>query len=354
VGSGLAAVAIVAAAVSWTLLGDGRPSSPVSPAGAGDTPWPAVTEPEPSLEPLTITTRPEPSGEPATPDTSAGPRPSADPGTTKDAKPAESDEPTPAQGVLAGGIVHLGGPSPGQTSAPGYRPGTVELYTDKGRRVAARRVDERGYRFSLAPGGYRLQTAVGDRKCWTVTNVKPGRTTRADLKCDLRQVQPDPVFLTAAIKDASGDVKDPANAGTTPPYADLLLAATNVVTDGVMIEFTTAGAIPSAAPADGQSRSQWTASIEQGGTTAILTITATKGAWTVRWAAKNPESGLPDATDQATAAARPVISGPRVSAALGRGAPLKTAAIDFTKPYRIVGASSHVILSPHAWTDTTP
>jgi hypothetical protein len=76
--------------------------------------------------------------------------------------------------------------------------------------------------------------------------------------------------------------------------------------EGATAEFTTAGAIPASAPSEGNSRSTWTVSIERDGKTAIVSLTGAKGAWTLRWAAKNAKTGR---ADEVTAAAKPVISG---------------------------------------------
>ncbi|WP_223166780.1 protein kinase domain-containing protein [Nonomuraea sp. SYSU D8015] len=354
VGGGLAAALIAGAAVSWSLMRDTPPSTAALQARIEE--QPPSAQAEPSLEPMTDTEDGEVRDKPPTSESSADPGRSTESGTTEDPKtPTESRDPAPAPGVLAGGIVHVGGASPSPSgAADGYRPGLVEVYTAKGRRVAEQRSDRRGFRFSLPPGGYRLQTDLGDETCSTKAEVESGRTTRVDLKCTIAQPPPSPVFLTAGLKDVAGDVKEGPNAGEAPPYADLLSAATKAGEDGVTLEFVTAGPVPTAVPSEGDTRRHWAASFEQGGRTATLSITGVKGTWTVQWAAKDGKTGLPDKADQATAPAKPVISGPRVSVALGPKAPLKAAPIDFTKPYRIVAAESHVVQVSHGWSDTAP
>jgi hypothetical protein len=252
VGGGLAAVVIAAAATSWALMRNDPPAGTAFHARTGETPPPSVAEP--SLDPMTHT-----EDKPATPDISVKPEKSvksSEPGTTKDPeKPTESRGPVAAPGLLVGGIVYSGGPTPGQSAADGYQAGLVEVFTDKGRRVTTQRSDRRGFRFSLPQGGYRLQTSLGKAKCTTIARVKPEQTTRADLKCSNPQPPSSPPFQTAAIKDVRGDVKDRPNAGTAPHYADFLAAATQAGKDGVSIDFHTAGAIPVAAPSKGQSLS---------------------------------------------------------------------------------------------------
>jgi hypothetical protein len=257
--------------------------------------------------------------------------------------------------LLVGGIFYLGGPSPSRSVSDDSQAGLVEVFTDKGRRLASQRSDQRGFRFSLPPGGYRLQTALGDGTCSTTALVKPGRTTRADLNCNNPHPPPsEPAFQSAAIKDAHGDAKGGPNAGKAPAYTDLLAAAMKAGPDGVTIEFVTAGDIPAVAPSEGNSVSRWAASVEQGGKTAIVSLTGREGAWTLRWAAKNGETGPADEADQMMAAAKPVTSRARISVALGQRAPLKTAPIDFTKPYRIVSAESSVVHVFHGWSDFAP
>ncbi|MGP3960602.1 serine/threonine-protein kinase [Nonomuraea sp. 3N208] len=342
-GGGLAAVAIAAPVAYWAQTDQPRPSA--SQTLTGETQPSTATEP--SLDPMTHTHDGEPRDTPPTTDPRAKTGTTAEPDTSVKAE-ATGDvrDQVPATGLLVGGIVHVGGPSPGQPSANGYRPGLVEVFTLKGRRVAGQRADQGGFRFSLPQGGYRLQTTLGESICSTTAQVKPARTTRVELKCS--NPSPSPAFQSAAIKDGHGDAKSGQNAGTILPYADLLAAVMRPTQDGVTIEFTTAGAIPAAAPSEVNSRSRWTVSIEQDGRIALLSIDGGKGTWTIQWAAKGSE------TDQVTVATKPVISGPRVSAALGRRALLKTAPIDFTKPYKIVAAESNVIRGSHSWADTAP
>ncbi|MFC4010630.1 protein kinase [Nonomuraea purpurea] len=352
VGGGLAAVAVVAT-MSWSLVPDDPPRSSASQPQNGVTEPSAVAETLP--EPLPHRKDGDPSDTPATPDTSKrpeaseGPEASPDPETSSD-----SGDRASAAGLLVGGIILLGGPSPGLSAADGYQPGLIEVFTSKDRRVAERRSDKRGFRFSLPPGGYRLQVRLGDGKCSTTAVVKPSVTTRADVKCPIPQPPPQPAFQSAAIKDQAGDAKGGPNAGKPLPYADLLGVAMKGGQTGVTIEFATAGAIPSAAPSEGNSRSRWAVAVEQGGKTAFLSLTGLKGAWTVQWAAKSVKTGLADETDQVSAVAKPVISGERISVALGQHASLKTAPIDFKKPYRIVSAELNVVHVFHGWTDSAP
>ncbi|HEX4813006.1 MAG TPA: hypothetical protein VFV66_09660, partial [Nonomuraea sp.] len=247
----------------------------------------------------------------------------------------------------------------GQTTAPEqgasiYQPGQVDVYTGKGKRVAGAKADRRGFRFSLPPGAYRLRTDVGgDAPCWAKAEVRPGGTTRADLRCILPPPAAPP-FRAAAVKDVAGDVTDSPAGGRTPPYADLLAAATKPGKDGVTLEFLTAAPVPATAPTGTSSRRHWAASLEQDGRTALVSLTGAKGAWTLRWAAKDPKTGKPVATGQVTTPVKPTISGPRLSTALGRAAPLPTAPIDFTKPYRIIAAESLIADETHSWADTAP
>ncbi|TMR11501.1 hypothetical protein ETD86_35530 [Nonomuraea turkmeniaca] len=339
-GGGLTAVAIAVPVAYWNLPQADQPPPTAAQAGTGETRPSTATEP--SLDHMAHPQDDEPGDKPTTPDTSPQPDTSV-----KAEASGDAHEQAPSTGLLVGGIVYVGGPSPGQPSGTGYRPGLVEVFTQKGRRVTVRRSDQAGFRFSLPQGGYRLQTALGDAICSTTALVKPAQTTRVDLKCSIPP-PPEPAFQSAAIKDGSGDAKGGPNAGTILPYADLLSAVTRPAQVGVTIEFTTAGAVPAAAPAEGNSSSRWAVSIEQGGRIALLSINGGKGAWALRWAAKDNK------TDQVTVAAKPVISGPRISAALGRRAPLKTAPVDFTKPYKIVAAESNVVRGSHSWTDTAP
>ncbi|MEV0169074.1 serine/threonine-protein kinase [Nonomuraea fuscirosea] len=352
VGGGLVAVAVVAA-MSWSLVPDDPTRSSASQSRNGVAEPSAVADA--SLDPLTNRKDSDPSDSPATPDTSTHPeasrRPEAspDPETSSDASDRAS-----AAGLLVGGIILLGGPSPGLPAADGYQPGLVEVFTSKGRRVAERRSDKRGFRFSLPSGGYRLRVSLGDEKCSTSAVVKPSATTRADLKCPIPQPPPQPAFQSAAIQDRAGDAKGGPNAGKPFPYTDLLGVAMKGGQSGVTIEFATAGAIPAAAPSEGNSRSRWAVAVEQGGKTAFLSLTGLKGTWTVQWAAKNVKTGLADETDQVSAVAKPVISKGRISVALGQHASLKTTPIDFKKPYTIVSAESNVVHVFHGWTDSAP
>ncbi|MFB4281987.1 protein kinase [Nonomuraea sp. MTCD27] len=350
-GGGLAAAAAaIAAAVAWTLLQPSPPPTTAAQSRAGET-LPS-TAPEPVPNPKTDAKDGEPRDTPTTPDTSqdpdasANPDPSADPSTDPD---PSANHQGPKTGLLVGGIVHVGKPSPGSAATDGYQPGMVEVFTDKGRRVAGKRSEQSGFRFSLPQGGYRLQTAVGDETCSTTAQVKLGKTTRADLKCTISPPPAsEPAFQSASIKDKSGDAKGGPNAGKPPLYADLLAAVVRGGKEGATAEFTTAGTVPTTAPSEVRSRSAWTVSVEQDGKTATLSLTGAKDTWTLRWAAKDNK------TDQVSAAAKPTISGARISVALGHRAPLKTAPIDFAKPYRIVGAGSNVIHALHGWTDAAP
>ncbi|MGP4094889.1 protein kinase domain-containing protein [Nonomuraea sp. KM90] len=350
-GGGLAAAAAaIAAAVAWTLLQPSPPPTTAAQSRAGET-LPS-TAPEPVPNPKTDAKDGEPRDTPTTPDTSqdpdasANPDPSADPSTDPD---PSANHQGPKTGLLVGGIVHVGKPSPGSAATDGYQPGMVEVFTDKGRRVAGKRSEQSGFRFSLPQGGYRLQTAVGDETCSTTAQVKLGKTTRADLKCTISPPPAsEPAFQSASIKDKSGDAKGGPNAGKPPLYADLLAAVVRGGKEGATAEFTTAGTVPTTAPSEVRSRSAWTVSVEQDGKTATLSLTGAKDTWTLHWAAKDNK------TDQVSAAAKPTISGARISVALGHRAPLKTAPIDFAKPYRIVGAGSNVIHALHGWTDAAP
>ncbi|MFC4114023.1 serine/threonine-protein kinase [Nonomuraea zeae] len=345
-GGGLVA-AVITAAAAWSLIQTDPPASSALGVRIGGTPSSAPAEPSPDL--VTHTKDDELRDKPATPDTSTQ---SGTSSTEPDAS-TDSRAPAPATGTLIGGIVYLGGPSSGRSVLDGYRAGLVEVFTDKGRRVAGQRADRRGFRFPLPPGGYRLQTTLGEGTCSTTTSVKPNRTTRADLKCSIPHPlpEPEPGLRSAAVKDARGDAEGGPNAGEAPPYADLLAAAMKAGQDGVTIEFLTAGTIPAAAPSEGSSSSRWAVSVEQDGRTAILSLTGRKGAWTIEWAAKSGENGH---ADQMTAAAEPTISGAQISVAVGRHAPLKAAPIDFTEPYRIVGAESSMVHVFHGWSDSAP
>ncbi|MEV4177314.1 protein kinase [Nonomuraea sp. NPDC049709] len=346
-GGGLAAAAAaIAAAVAWTLLQPGPPPTTAAQSRAGET-LPS-TAPEPVPNPTTDAKDGEPRDTPTTPDTSPDPDASANPDPSAD--PDTSANPQgPKTGLLIGGIVHVGKPSPGSATTDGYQPGLVEVFTDKGRRVAGKRSEQSGFRFSLPQGGYRLRTAVGDETCSTTAHIKLGKTTRADLKCTISPPPAsEPAFQSASIKDKSGDAQGGPNAGKPPLYADLLAAVVRGGKEGATAEFTTAGTVPTTAPSEVRSRSVWTVSVEQDGKTATLTLTGAKDAWTLHWAAKDNK------TDQVSTAAKPTISGARISVALGHRAPLKTAPIDFAKPYRIVGAGSNVIHALHGWTDAAP
>ncbi|MEV0160631.1 serine/threonine-protein kinase [Nonomuraea fuscirosea] len=327
VGAGFVATAIAATA-AWNLLGTDHPESPASQAQAGPTP-PIATDPSPDLLTHTRDDDHEPRERPTTP---------APVETTPETGPSEDPSPPPpAEGVLVGGIVHSGGPSSGDPEQDGYQPGQVDVFTGKGKRVASRRADRRGFRFSLPRGGYRLQTAVAGRTCSTTARVTPDRTTRADLTCSV----PEPGFRSAAVKDVPGDVKGGPDSGETPPYADLLVAAANGGQDGVTLAFVTGGPIPGKAPS-GKSQSRWAVSIEQDAKTFVLSFTGRDGAWSAAW---TPATG--------PVAAKPVISGAGISVAFDR-AQLKTAPVDFTQPYRISHADANVTIDTHTWTDSTP
>ncbi|MGN9841022.1 protein kinase domain-containing protein [Nonomuraea sp. H19] len=359
VGGGLVAVVIAASATAWSLARNESPPAVIQPQLAENNP---INSAQPFPDPATRPQESEPAGRPASQDTAPPDTATPDtatPETTADTDSAVSPEKSaesraPAPGLLVGGIVYVGGPSPSKPAADGYRSGPVQVFNDKGKRMAIQRTGQRGFRFSLPPGRYRLHTVAGAGMCATTAVVKPEQTTRADLKCVVKQPPPQPAFQSAAIQDRRGDPKGGPNAGQAPPYADLLAAAMKGGEGGVTVEFTTAAAIPAAVPSEGDSLSRWTVSVEQDGETAILSITGSKGAWSVRWAAKNAKTGLADDTDQVTVAVKPMISGSRISAALGQGAPLRTAPIDFTKPYRIAGAAANVVLASHGWTDVAP
>src|SRR5690606_34706427 len=94
----------------------------------------------------------------------------------------------------------------GDSAPKEYQPGLVEVFNAKGKRVTGRRADRDGYRFSLLPGGYRLQTLLGGTKCWTLATVKADETTKADLTCRMPEPE-EPPFLGAAVRDAAGDAK---------------------------------------------------------------------------------------------------------------------------------------------------
>ncbi|GAA1672654.1 hypothetical protein GCM10009733_082300 [Nonomuraea maheshkhaliensis] len=326
VGAGFVATA-VAATAAWNLLGTGPPESSASRAQAGPTP-PIAADPSPDLLTHTRDDEDKPRDKPTTP---------APVKTTPEIVPSEDPSP-PAAGVLVGGIVHSGGPSSGDPGQEGYQPGQVDVFTGKGKRVASRRADRRGFRFSLPRGGYRLQTAVAGKTCSTTARVTPDRTTRADLTCSI----PEPAFRSAALKDVRGDVKGGPDSGEAPPYADLLVAAANGGQDGVTLAFVTAGPIPAKAPSGGKSQSRWAVSIEQDGKTFVLSFTGRDGAWSAEW---TPATGPIEA--------KPVISGASVSVAFDR-AHLKTAPVDFAEPYRISHADANVIADTHGWTDTAP
>ncbi|MFC5826516.1 serine/threonine-protein kinase [Nonomuraea insulae] len=289
VAGGLAAVAIAAAA-TWSLVRTDPPSPSALQARVRETPPSTAAEPSPDL--LThVKDDDEPRDRPATPDTSTPPGASREPDTS-------TTPPAPAAGLLVGGIFHLGGPSPGQSVADGYQAGLVEVFTGKGKRLAGRRSDQRGFRFSLPPGRYRLQTALGDGTCSATGVVKPGRTTRADLKCKIPQLPPpEPAFHSAAVKDARGDAKGGPDAGKAPPYSDLLGAAMKAGPDGVTLEFVTAGAIPALAPSEGNSSSRWAVSVEQGGKTAVVSLTGRQDTWTLQWVAQNDKTDPADESD---------------------------------------------------------
>lgn len=326
VGAGFVAMA-VAATAAWNLLGTGPPESSASQAQAGPTP-PIAADPSPDLLTHTRDDDDKPRDKPTTP---------APVKTTPEIVPSEDPSPpAPAEGVLVGGIVHSGGPSSGDPGQDGYQPGQVDVFTGKGKRVASRRADRRGFRFSLPRGGYRLQTAVAGKTCSTTARVTPDRTTRADLTCSI----PEPAFRSAALKDVRGDVKGGPDSGEAPPYADLLVAAANGGQDGVTLAFVTAGPIPAKAPSGGKSQSRWAVSIEQDGKTFVLSFTGRDGAWSAEWA---PATGPVEV--------KPVISGASISVAFDR-AQLKTAPVDFTEPYRISHADANVIADTHSWTDT--
>ncbi|GAA3608129.1 hypothetical protein GCM10022419_111330 [Nonomuraea rosea] len=337
--AGGAIAAAIATALAWNLLHTGTPPSTGAQAPTGETSPSAALEPSPNL--VTHAEDDEPH------DTATKPGKSADP----DASAAAQDRPTTTgTGVIVGGIVYLGGPSPGLSAADRYRPGLVEVFTGKGRRITSKRSEQNGFRFALPQGGYRLQTSIGAGTCSTTVTVKQGRTTRADLKCTIPQPPPSG-SQSASIHDKRGDAKAGSHAGAASAYADLVSAVVRGDQEGATAEFTTAGAIPASAPSEGNSRSTWTVSIEQDGKTAIVSLTGTKGAWTLQWAAENAKTGR---NDEVTVAAKPVISGARISVALAPRAPLKAAPIDFAKPYRIVGAGSNVIHVFHGWTDSAP
>lgn len=340
--AGSTIAAAIAAALAWNLLQPGSLTPTTNQARIGQTPSSAAPSPN-------LVTQPEDDAS-AKPDKSAKPDESPKPETS--AKP--QDRPTtPKTGLIVGGILHVGGASPGPSATDGYQPGLVEVFTGKNKRVTGKRSDQSGFRFALPQGGYRLQTLIGKETCTTTAEVKQGRTTRADLKCDVSQPPP-PGSQSASVQDKRGDAKGGPNAGEAPPHADLVSAVVRGGPKGATAEFTTAGTIPPSAPSEGNSRSTWTVTIEQGGRTAIVSLTGAKGAWTLRWAARNGKTGLPDENDQVTAAAKPAISGARISVALAARAPLKTAPIDFAQPYRIAGATSNVINVFHGWTDSAP
>ncbi|GAA4959523.1 tRNA A-37 threonylcarbamoyl transferase component Bud32 [Nonomuraea thailandensis] len=332
--------AAIAAALAWNLLQADPPAPAATQARTGETPPSTGADPTPDL------------GTHTEDETSAKPERSAKPDEpTKPATSAKAqDRPTTAAtGLIVGGILHVGGPSSGGSAADGYQPGLVEVFTEKNKRVKGERADQGGFRFALPQGGYRLQTAIGKQTCSTTAEVKQGRTTRADLKCAVSQPPtPDAGSRSATVQDRRGDAKGGPNAGEAPPHADLVSAVVRGGPKGATAEFTTAGAVPGSAPSEGNSRSTWTVSVEQDGRTATVSLTGAKGAWTLQWAAGNDEG------DQVTAAAKPVISGARISVALAPRAPLKTAPIDFAKPYRIVSAGSNVIHVFHGWTDSAP
>ncbi|MEV0828959.1 serine/threonine-protein kinase [Nonomuraea rubra] len=342
--AGSTIAAAIVAALAWNLLQPGSLTPTTNQARIGQTPSSAAPSPD-------LVTQPED-------DTSAKPGKSAKPDESP--KPETSAKPqdrptTPKTGLIVGGILHVGGASPGPSATGGYRPGLVEVFTGKNKRVTGKRSDQSGFRFALPQGGYRLQTLIGKETCTTTAEVKQGRTTRADLKCDVSQPPPpDTGSQSASVQDKRGDAKGGPNAGEAPPHADLVSAAVRGGPKGATAEFTTAGTIPPSAPSEGNSRSTWTVTIEQDGRTAIVSLTGAKGAWILQWAARNGKTGLPDENDQVTAAAKPVISGARISVALAARAPLKTAPIDFARPYRIVGAASNVINVFHGWTDSAP
>lgn len=343
--AGSTIAAAIVAALAWNLLQPGSLTPTTNQARIGQTPSSAAPSPDLVTHPKDDDTSAKP-GKSAKPDESPKPETSAKP----------QDRPTtPKTGVIVGGILHVGGASPGPSATDGYQPGLVEVFTGKNERVTGKRSDQSGFRFSLPQGGYRLQTLIGKETCTTTAEVKQGRTTRADLKCDVSQPPPpDTGSQSASVQDKRDDAKGGPNAGEAPPHADLVSAVVRGGPKGATAEFTTAGAIPPGAPSEGNSRSTWTVTIEQDGRTAIVSLTGAKGAWTLRWAARNGKTGLPDENDQVTAAAKPVISGARISVALAARAPLKTAPIDFAQPYRIAGAASNVINVFHGWTDSAP
>ncbi|MET8870227.1 serine/threonine-protein kinase [Nonomuraea sp. NPDC004580] len=314
--AGALAAAGIAAAAVWALLPDDQPRTP-SQAGAEMTPEPATpSDPTPDL--VTHTKDPEPSETPET---------TTDPPTVEPTQPT----PTPEEGAIVGGIRYAG-------ASKDYQPGMVQVFTDKGKRVAQRKADRDGYRFSLLPGGYRLQAALGGAKCWTLAKVRSDRTTRADLTC--RAPKPEePPFQGAAVRDAAGDAKPGApDAGKAPPYADLLAAVAKGGEDGVTVEWVTGGAVP----ADGAG--QWTVTFTQSGQSGTVTLTGAKGAWTV------------DAFGKTTAV-KPALSGQGVAVTLSR-ATLEAAPVDLTKPYEVGGAAATVTATvtagAHTWTDTAP
>ncbi|WP_406674688.1 protein kinase [Nonomuraea sp. N2-4H] len=318
--AGALAGAAIAAAAAWALL----PDDARTPAQAGAEVTAEASRPaDPTPDFVTNTKEPEPSETPKTSRTTTSPSP----------EPADPT-PTPTEGAIVGGIRYAGASAPKE-----YQPGLVEVFNDKGKRVTGRRADRDGYRFSLLPGGYRLQTLLGGTKCWTLAKVKADETTKADLTCRMPKPE-EPPFLGAAVRDAAGDARPGGpGAGTPPAYADLTAAVAKGGEDSVRLEWLTGGAVPAEPPAEGAGESRWTATFTQSGESATVTLTGAKGAWTVVAFGKE-------------VTAKPAFAGTGVAVTLDR-ATLESAPIDLTKPYE-VSAAATVTVGAHTWTDTAP
>ena len=94
------------------------------------------------------------------------------------------DAGTGPRGTVHGWIRASGGP---RTDAVVTLPGRVTVRRG-GRAVATRQVSERtGFRFSLAPGRYRLEARSGDALCLPVdVTVTAGADLAADVTCSIK------------------------------------------------------------------------------------------------------------------------------------------------------------------------
>jgi hypothetical protein len=92
-----------------------------------------------------------------------------------------------ATGILTGGIVEVGGPTPG-TPSKIYQPGLVTVRGESGVVATKNVLPLQGYRFSLKPGFYLLQAQKGELPpdaCKAAARISAGQTTRVNIICTL-------------------------------------------------------------------------------------------------------------------------------------------------------------------------